>query len=104
MYDNTLLNAVIEVIEGCSNTKKNLCISATGAHGLVTAYNDVKFKEVLDHFFINLPDGIEVIEGCSNTKKNLCISATGAHGLVTAYNDVKFKEVLDHFFINLPDG
>src|ERR1035438_2432848 len=58
MYDNTLLNAVIEVIEGCSNTKKNLCISATGAHGLVTAYNDVKFKEVLDHFFINLPDGM----------------------------------------------
>ena len=58
MYDKTLTDVVCTVIEECSNNKKNLCISATGAHGLITAYNDIKFKNILDYFFLNLPDGM----------------------------------------------
>ena len=59
LYDLGLHNAVQEVISKCQSIEKlNLCISATGAHGLITAYNDVKFKLVLDYFYMNLPDGM----------------------------------------------
>ncbi len=33
-------------------------VSATGAHGLVTAKRDPNFKKILDAFHINLPDGM----------------------------------------------
>ncbi|WP_229311172.1 WecB/TagA/CpsF family glycosyltransferase [Larkinella soli] len=33
-------------------------MSATGAHGLVTAWKDPGFKAVLDSFYWNLPDGM----------------------------------------------
>ncbi|GAB4293338.1 MAG: WecB/TagA/CpsF family glycosyltransferase [Ignavibacteriaceae bacterium] len=37
---------------------ENYCISATGAHGLVTAKRSAKFREILDQFYMNLPDGM----------------------------------------------
>ncbi len=58
MFDKSLTNVVDKVIELCSYSKNNLCISATGAHGLVTAIESESFKHVLDHFYINLPDGM----------------------------------------------
>ena len=59
LYDLGLGNAVKEIILKCQNIERlNLCISATGAHGLIVAYNDENFKKVLDYFFISLPDGM----------------------------------------------
>lgn len=59
LYDLGLGNAVQEITSKCQNIERlNLCVSATGAHGLITAYNDANFKKVLDYFFMNLPDGM----------------------------------------------
>jgi N-acetylglucosaminyldiphosphoundecaprenol N-acetyl-beta-D-mannosaminyltransferase len=41
-----------------SNDRINRCISATGAHGIIQARRNPKFKLVLDSFFLNLPDGM----------------------------------------------
>ncbi len=58
LYNNTLNKAVNSVSDLCSSIPQNRCMSATGAHGLVYAYKNTKFKEVLDNFFMNLPDGM----------------------------------------------
>jgi len=103
MYDNTIMNAVSVVIEGCSSIKNNLCISATGAHGLITAYNDAIFKKVLDCFYINLPDGMP------------CVwigKLKGAKKMQRCYGPDFFREVIiesrnknmKHFFCGGKDG
>jgi N-acetylglucosaminyldiphosphoundecaprenol N-acetyl-beta-D-mannosaminyltransferase len=58
MYAGRLAVAAQHVIEICTNgEKRNRCVSATGAHGLVTAKHDLKFRAVLEDFYLNLPDG-----------------------------------------------
>lgn len=37
---------------------ENLCISATGAHGIVESYDNIEFKQILQGYFLNLPDGM----------------------------------------------
>lgn len=59
IYNGTIPKA----IETCSqlideNTPNNNCISLTGAHGVVTAQKEPQFKELLNSFFLNLPDGM----------------------------------------------
>jgi len=60
LYDAGLQAAVQEIIRQCKPTlpRLNKCISATGAHGLVTAFKEPEFKRVLDSFYWNLPDGM----------------------------------------------
>ncbi|GAB3756422.1 WecB/TagA/CpsF family glycosyltransferase [Spirosoma pomorum] len=59
LYDAGLRTAVKETIWECvASSKQNKCISATGAHGLVTAVKEPEFKSVLDSFYWNLPDGM----------------------------------------------
>lgn len=60
LYDAGLRTAVREVIRQCEpeSLRQNKCISATGAHGLVTAFKEPAFKTVLDSFYWNLPDGM----------------------------------------------
>lgn len=41
-----------------SNSKLNLKISATGAHGMVFAQKHESFAQCLQNFYINLPDGM----------------------------------------------
>jgi N-acetylglucosaminyldiphosphoundecaprenol N-acetyl-beta-D-mannosaminyltransferase len=41
--------------------RQNHCISATGAHGLVTAHSDAHLKNILTNFYINLPDGMPAV-------------------------------------------
>ena len=48
------VNLVLENL----NTAKNLCISATGAHGIVHSSDHVMFKNILQNFYLNLPDGM----------------------------------------------
>jgi len=51
--------AVELVLRSCLQGEESepRCISATGAHGLVTAQRDPEFRDVLRRFFLNLPDG-----------------------------------------------
>lgn len=39
-------------------SKKNRCVSATGAHGIVESKKSQNFKELLNQFYANLPDGM----------------------------------------------
>lgn len=54
------IQAAIQVLreEISRGEKRNLLVSATGAHGLVTAQEDAEFRQILNNFYINLPDGM----------------------------------------------
>ena len=56
---NESIQVIIHDAMGCSY--KNLCISATGAHGIVYAKRHHEFAGVLHSFYRNLPDGIPAV-------------------------------------------
>ncbi len=60
LYDAGLDAAVQELVDQCrpAYPRTSKCVSATGAHGLVTAFKEPEFKSVLDSFHWNLPDGM----------------------------------------------
>lgn len=60
LYDSGLDTAVQEFINTCdpAQPRLNRCVSATGAHGLVTAFKDPEFRSTLNSFYWNLPDGM----------------------------------------------
>ncbi len=60
LYDAGLPAAVQELVDQCqpASPRTSKCVSATGAHGLVTAFKEPEFKSVLDSFHWNLPDGM----------------------------------------------
>lgn len=51
---------IIEIIL-TDKGKSNKCISATGAHGIITAQRDKEFNLVLNSFYANLPDGMPCV-------------------------------------------
>lgn len=53
----SFVNHVKEVITE-SHSRENRCISATGAHGIITAKKNPVFRSVLNEFYANLPDGM----------------------------------------------
>ncbi|MCH6255288.1 WecB/TagA/CpsF family glycosyltransferase [Puniceicoccaceae bacterium K14] len=59
MFDGNIPDAC-EIVksEVAGGQRLNRCVSATGAHGLVTSKSDEGFKSVLQSFFMNLPDGM----------------------------------------------
>jgi N-acetylglucosaminyldiphosphoundecaprenol N-acetyl-beta-D-mannosaminyltransferase len=59
VYSGPLQTAVDYVVGSCLNKKdqQNLRISATGAHGLVTAKKDREFKNALMSCFLSLTNG-----------------------------------------------
>ena len=60
LYDAGLETAVGELIAQVTTPGllKNKCVSATGAHGMITAMHEPDFQRVLDTFYWNLPDGM----------------------------------------------
>ncbi len=60
MYNQDLDSFVSHVLEVISqeNPKENRCVSATGAHGIIYAKKNAFFKETLNSFYTNLPDGM----------------------------------------------
>jgi N-acetylglucosaminyldiphosphoundecaprenol N-acetyl-beta-D-mannosaminyltransferase len=54
---SSLFKIVITRGQGRYNEKPFL-ISASGAHGIITALRDKSFKDILDSIYINLPDGL----------------------------------------------
>lgn len=64
LYDKSIdeaVDGIIEHIKSSPGSGSNLCISATGAHGLVEAHKDKDFKTLLCRFYINLPDGMPAV-------------------------------------------
>lgn len=63
IYDKNLSAAVQTVVD--SVTGRDLpatrCISATGAHGIIEAHKDAGFKNILNAFYLNLPDGVPCV-------------------------------------------
>jgi len=62
LYDKGHKSSVKKIIRetGVNNHKARL-VSATGAHGLVTAKKDDNFRNVLNKFYLNLPDGMPCV-------------------------------------------
>src|SRR6478752_1399875 len=62
-YDKDIGSAVREVINRITDTDnvRPICISATGAHGVIEANKNTGFKTVLNGFHLNLPDGVPCV-------------------------------------------
>jgi N-acetylglucosaminyldiphosphoundecaprenol N-acetyl-beta-D-mannosaminyltransferase len=59
LFEQDIPSVVATVLARCQTAEKqNLLISASGAHGLVTAAQDAQFLLILQSFFLNLPDGM----------------------------------------------
>jgi N-acetylglucosaminyldiphosphoundecaprenol N-acetyl-beta-D-mannosaminyltransferase len=59
LYD-TDINGAIKVVlaDILAIEKMNHCISATGAHGIIYAKRNEEFGNILNQFYLNLPDGV----------------------------------------------
>jgi len=85
------------------NDKNNYLVSATGAHGIITAQKDKQFSEILNSFYMNLPDGMPSV-WVGRLK--------GAKEMQRCYGPDFFKEVIiatsdkniNHFFCGGKDG
>jgi N-acetylglucosaminyldiphosphoundecaprenol N-acetyl-beta-D-mannosaminyltransferase len=65
IYEGSLQRAIPTIVEELSSditiVVESKCISATGAHGLVEAQKDSSFKDILQQFYWNLPDGMPLV-------------------------------------------
>ena len=63
IYSKDILSAVTHVVSLIlsNQSKGNRLISATNAHGIITAKEDKDFKNVLNDFYYNLPDGMPCV-------------------------------------------
>lgn len=57
---NQDLDSAIQMVMS-EDSHSNKLISATGAHGLVLAKKDANFRNVLNSFYLNLPDGMPCV-------------------------------------------
>lgn len=59
IYSYHLTNFISMIRELCDlSVQRNLCISLTGAHGIIVAQKNKNFKKILNSFYANLPDGM----------------------------------------------
>ena len=88
LFDAGLDAAVKGILWRCEPSwpRDNKCISATGAHGLVTAFKEPDFKQVLDSFYWNLPDGMPGV---------WIGKLKGAKRMTRCYGPDVFKEVFE---------
>ena len=62
LHDSNLADAVQTIDSKCGRSARlNLCVSATGAHGIITARKDKNFRDILNSFYMNLPDGMSSV-------------------------------------------
>ncbi|WP_353675849.1 WecB/TagA/CpsF family glycosyltransferase [Rosettibacter primus] len=104
LFDSRIYDAIQTLILGCYSDKKlNLCISATGAHGIIIAQKDEKFKKILNSFYLNLPDGmpgvwIGRLKGAKNMER--CYGPDFFKEVIIATRDKEIK----HFFCGGIEG
>jgi len=72
-FDQDIATAVELVLQVCKEQSEvfandatsipppTRCISASGAHGIIEAHKDPLFKQTLQHFWLNLPDGMPTV-------------------------------------------
>lgn len=104
IFDKSVNDAVKNIIQNIEeNNRKNYCVSATSAHGLIIAQNNEQFRNVLDLFYMNLPDGMPVV---------WVGKLKGAKKMERCYGPDFFREVLitskdkdiNHYFCGGKDG
>ncbi len=87
LFDRDIPTAVDWMLDQLSTgEKRNRLISASGAHGLVTAQQDPEFRRVLSRFDLNLPDGMPAV-WVGRWK--------GAKGMQRCYGPDFFQAVMD---------
>ena len=103
-YDGEI-NSAIEIIlrKYDQEEKKNLIITATGAHGLVTSKRDTFFKEILSKSYLNLPDGMPLVwvgrlKGSKEMKR--CYGPDFFREVIISTKNKKIK----HFFFGGKEG
>ncbi|MEX2574909.1 MAG: WecB/TagA/CpsF family glycosyltransferase [Balneolaceae bacterium] len=58
LYTRAVSGAVNRILRGCTGPRRNFCVSATGAHGIVHSRRNPDFAKLLRSFHMNLPDGM----------------------------------------------
>lgn len=86
-----------------ASSKKNKCVSATGAHGIITAKKDKKFRKILNSFYANLPDGMPGVwvgrlKGAKEMQR--CYGPDFFRDTMIATKDAK----MNHFFCGGKEG
>jgi N-acetylglucosaminyldiphosphoundecaprenol N-acetyl-beta-D-mannosaminyltransferase len=105
IYNKTINHAVSDIVESLLNktAPANACISATGAHGIIEAYLKPPFKEVLNSFYWNLPDGMPTVwVGWLKGEKQMerCYGPDFFKALLTA----SANKNIQHFFCGGKEG
>lgn len=87
MFDYDIPKAVTIAEEICQggSPKGGRCISATGASGTVFSKQNAEFKQILQSFFLNLPDGVPSV---------WVGKAKGARHMKRCYGPDFFKEFM----------
>ena len=105
LYEFNISSATNDVVEEIvrRDAKRNKLISATGAHGIITAQKDQDFKKILSEFYYNLPDGmpgvwIGRLKGAKKMERCYGPDFFEAVMLATANKPIK------HFFCGGKDG
>ncbi|HMW32123.1 MAG TPA: WecB/TagA/CpsF family glycosyltransferase [bacterium] len=61
-YDQGIHRAVNVILNECKTIQKsNRIVSATDAHGIVRSHSEREFKELLESFYLRLPDGMPTV-------------------------------------------
>ena len=101
IFENNLVSSielfVVSLFSSECGEEKSLCISATGAHGLVLASRDLVLKSILCSFYWNLPDGMPLVwwgrlKGYKQMKR--CYGPEFFAGVMQATSKIE----VDHFF------
>lgn len=104
LFEYDIEQASSLLMEQCAKKDKpNFCISATGAHGMIAARKDSKYKTILNSFHLNLPDGMPGV-WVGRLK--------GAREMQRCYGPDFFKEIIlktadtpvKHFFCGGKEG
>lgn len=104
LFDGSIKDATQHVIDTVqSGEKRSLCISATGAHGMVSSRRDAVLRKALKEFHINLPDGMPGV---------WIGKMKGARNIARCYGPEFFKSVMvatkdknvRHFFCGGAEG
>jgi N-acetylglucosaminyldiphosphoundecaprenol N-acetyl-beta-D-mannosaminyltransferase len=104
LYDGAIEQLVDEILQQCTTEQQNnYCISATGAHGIVEANKNDAFKNTLDAFYVNMPDGMPTVwvgrlKGA--TKMRRCYGPDFFKALLVASADLQ----ITHFFCGGKEG
>lgn len=104
LYDLNIERGVKSITEDIlAHLNNNKLISATGAHGLVTAKKDKEFQNILNRFYINLPDGMPAV-WVGRLKGAKKMERCFGPDFFAALMEASAKENINHFFCGGKEG